>query len=149
MMSENHPTLVIASDHAGYLYKEKIKRFLADRGYTVADYGTSSEEPVDYPDFMRPAAQAVANGEFDLGIILGGSGNGEAITANKVAGIRCAVCWNVESARLAKAHNNANMISLGQRMMEDDTALKIVETWLETSFEGGRHIRRIAKIEAL
>jgi len=148
-MSKNHPTIVIASDHAGYLYKEKIKRFLADRSYTVADYGTSSEEPVDYPDFMRPAAQAVANGEFDLGIILGGSGNGEAITANKVAGIRCAVCWNAESARLAKAHNNANMISLGQRMMEADTALKIVETWLETSFEGGRHIRRIAKIEAL
>ncbi len=147
MMSKNLPTIVIASDHAGYLYKEKIKHYLADHGYTVADYGTSSEEPVDYPDFMKPAAEAVANAKFDLGIILGGSGNGEAITANKVSGIRCAVCWNVESARLAKAHNNANMISLGQRMVEADTALKIVETWLNTSFEGGRHLRRITKIE--
>jgi ribose 5-phosphate isomerase B len=98
---------------------------------------------------MRPAADAVASGECDRGIILGGSGNGEAIVANKVKGIRCAVCWNTESAKLAKEHNNANVISLGQRMMSAETAREIVDMWLSASFEGGRHEKRIKQIESM
>jgi ribose 5-phosphate isomerase B len=139
--------IAIASDHAGYMYKEKIKEFLVSKGYKVEDFGTYSEESVDYPLFIRPAAEAVARGECDDGVILGGSGNGEAIVANKVKGIRCAVCWSRDSARLAREHNNANIISLGQRMMTQETALAIVETWLSASFEGGRHERRIQQIE--
>jgi ribose 5-phosphate isomerase B len=139
--------IAIASDHAGYRYKEKIKELLQSQGHEVQDFGTDSEESVDYPVFIRPAAEAVARGECDQGIILGGSGNGEAIVANKVKGIRCAVCWSKESARLAREHNNANIISLGQRMMGEETALEIVETWLTATFEGGRHKRRIQQIE--
>ena len=139
--------IAIASDHAGYMYKEKIKEHLISNGYEVKDYGTASDESVDYPLFIRPAAEAVADNECDQGIILGGSGNGEAIVANKVRGIRCAVCWNEDSARLAREHNNANIISLGQRMMTLETALKIVDTWLSAKFEGGRHERRIKQIE--
>jgi ribose 5-phosphate isomerase B len=140
-------TIAIASDHAGYQYKEKIKEFLISKGHKVQDYGTHSEESVDYPLLIRPAAEAVARGECDQGIILGGSGNGEAIVANKVKGIRCAVCWDTESARLAREHNNANIISLGQRMMSIETALQVVEMWLSAAFEGGRHERRIKQIE--
>ncbi len=139
--------IAIASDHAGYRYKEKIKEHLTSMGYQVKDFGTDSEEPVDYPLFIRPAAEAVARGECDQGIVLGGSGNGEAIVANKVRGIRCAVCWNTDSARLAREHNDANVISLGQRMMSPETALEIVDTWLSAQFEGGRHKRRIEQIE--
>ena len=113
----------------------------------MRDFGTDSDEPVDYPDVIRPAARSVAAGECDAGVIFGGSGNGEAMTANKVRGIRCAVCWNVPSGKLAKGHNNANMISIGARMVPTDTALAIVDAWLSTGFEGGRHARRIAKIE--
>jgi ribose 5-phosphate isomerase B len=138
--------LVIASDHAGYEYKERIKTFLTDRGYQVKDFGTDSEQSVDYPLFIRPAAEAVANGNYDQGIILGGSGNGEAMVANKVKGIRCAVCWNLETARLAREHNNANMISIGQRLTPLETALTIVNTWLTGTFEGGRHERRILQM---
>jgi ribose 5-phosphate isomerase B len=115
--------------------------------HEVTDFGTHSEEPVDYPLFIRPVAEAVARGEFERGVVLGGSGNGEAITANRVKDIRCALCWNVESARLARQHNNANMLSLGQRMMTLEIALEIVRVWLETSFEGGRHQRRIDLID--
>jgi ribose 5-phosphate isomerase B len=140
-------TIALASDHAGFEYKEVIRHWLLDRGHDVRDFGTSSLEPVDYPDFIRPAAEAVARGECERGIVLGGSGNGEAIVANKVRGIRCAVCWNEESARLSRQHNDANVLSLGQRMISHDLALRIVELWLQTSFEGGRHARRIAKIE--
>ena len=117
-------------------------------GHTVTDSGTHSEEPVDYPLFIRPVAEAVAAGQVERGIVLGGSGNGEAIVANRVKDIRCAVCWNVESARLGRQHNNANVISLGQRMISLDTALEIVRVWLETPFEGGRHQRRIDLIDA-
>jgi ribose 5-phosphate isomerase B len=141
-------TIAIASDHAGYRYKEIIKDYLVSKGYTVMDFGTDSEEPVDYPKFIRPAAEAVGRGECDQGIVLGGSGNGEAIVANKVRGIRCALCWNEESARLAREHNDANVISLGQRMMSQDTAIKIVDTWLSAEFEGGRHEKRIEQIES-
>ena len=140
--------IAIGSDHAGFQYKEKIRAWLTAAGHTVTDSGTHSEEPVDYPLFIRPVAEAVAAGQVERGIVLGGSGNGEAIVANRVKGIRCAVCWNVESARLGRQHNNANVISLGQRMISLDTALEIVRVWLETPFEGGRHQRRIDLIDA-
>ena len=139
--------VAIGSDHAGFEYKEKIKAFLTSLGHEVRDFGTFSTEPVDYPLFIRPTAQAVASGECDRGIVLGGSGNGEAIVANKVHGIRCALCWSLETAKLAREHNDSNVLSLGQRMIPEDLALEIVKTWLTTTFEGGRHIRRIAEIE--
>ena len=138
----------IGSDHAGYRYKEEIKRFLAGQGHEVRDFGTDSEESVDYPVYIRPVAEAVAGGELERGIVLGGSGNGEAMAANRVRGVRCALCWNAESARLGRQHNDANMISLGQRMMVLETALDIVRIWLETPFEGGRHVRRIQLLDA-
>ena len=138
----------IGSDHAGYRYKEEIRRFLAGQGHEVRDFGTDSEESVDYPVYIRPVAEAVAGGELERGIVLGGSGNGEAMAANRVRGVRCALCWNAESARLGRQHNDANMISLGQRMMTLETALDIVRIWLETPFEGGRHVRRIQLLDA-
>ena len=113
----------------------------------MVDFGTNSPAPVDYPDNIRPAAESVAKGECEIGIVLGGSGNGEAIVANKVRGVRCGLCWNEESALLTKKHNNANVISIGARMVSESLALKIVDVWLATAFEGGRHIQRIAKIE--
>jgi len=140
--------IAIGSDHAGFLYKEKIRDFLRERGHSVTDFGTHSEEPVDYPLFIRPVAEAVARHEFERGIVLGGSGNGEAIVANRVKGIRCPVCWNAESARLGRQHNDANMISLGQRMMTLEMALEIMKIWLETPFEGGRHQHRIELIDS-
>ncbi len=140
--------IAIGSDHAGFQYKDKIGHFLQDRGHIVTDFGTYSEEPVDYPVFIRPVALAVASGQCARGVVLGGSGNGEAIVANRVAGIRCAVCWNEQSVRFARQHNDANIISLGQRMMDLKTALEIVRLWLETAFEGGRHQRRIEMIDA-
>ena len=139
--------IAIGSDHAGYRYKEKIKQLLGELGHEVTDFGTDSEESVDYPLFIRPVAESVARGEHERGIVLGGSGNGEAMAANRFKTIRCAVCWNVESARLARQHNDANMISLGQRMMSEDEALEIVRVWLETDFEGGRHVRRIQQLD--
>jgi ribose 5-phosphate isomerase B len=140
--------IAIGSDHAGFRYKEAIKELLRSLHHEVTDFGTHSEEPVDYPLFIRPVAEAVARGEFDRGVVLGGSGNGEAITANRVKGIRCGLCWNIESARLARQHNNANMLSLGQRMMTLEIALEIVRVWLGTPFEGGRHQRRIGLIDS-
>lgn len=140
--------IAIGSDHAGYDYKERIKSFLAAGGHEVKDFGTNSDESVDYPIYIRPVAEAVATGEYERGIILGGSGNGEAMVANRIRGIRCALCWNIQSARLAREHNDANMISLGQRMMSVETALDIVRVWLETGFAGGRHERRIGQIDA-
>ncbi len=139
--------IAIGSDHAGFEYKEKIKALLAELGYQVQDFGTNGRATVDYPTFIRPVAEAVARGEFERGIVLGGSGNGEAIAANKVRGIRCALCWNAETARLARAHNDANMISIGQRMISLETALELVKVWLATPFEGGRHLQRIQQLE--
>jgi ribose 5-phosphate isomerase B len=140
--------IAIASDHAGYRYKQEIARLLTGLGHEVRDFGTHSEESVDYPVFIRPAAEAVAAGECERGIVLGGSGNGEAMAANRVRGVRCALCWNQESARLGRQHNDANMISLGERMMPLETALEIVRIWLDTPFEGGRHVRRIQQLDA-
>jgi ribose 5-phosphate isomerase B len=139
--------IALGSDHAGFEYKEKIREFLKSLGHTVQDFGTHSPEPVDYPLFIRPAAAAVARGECERAVVLGGSGNGEAITANRLKGIRCALCWNEDSARLAREHNDANVLSLGQRMMSLETALELVRIWLTTPFEGGRHQRRIELID--
>lgn len=139
--------IAMASDHAGFRYKTMLAEHLRSRGHEVVDFGTDSEEPVDYPDFIRPAAEAVAQGRCARGIVLGGSGNGEAMTANRVPGIRCAVCWNEESARLARAHNDANMLSLGERLVSPEMARAIVDVWLTVDFEGGRHARRIAKLD--
>ena len=139
--------IALASDHAGYDYKEEIKGFLAAAGHEVVDFGTDSEESVDYPLFIRPAAEAVARGECDRAIVLGGSGNGEAMTANRIPGVRCALCWDERTARLAREHNDANALSLGQRLISRETALAIVKVWLETPFEGGRHVRRIQMID--
>ena len=141
--------IAIGSDHAGFKYKELLIAWLRERGHEVVDFGTHSEEPVDYPFFIRPVALAVAAGEFPRGIVLGGSGNGEAIVANRVPGVRCTLCWNVESARLARQHNDGNVLSLGERMMAPDEAVRILETWLNTDFEGGRHLRRIREIDDL
>ena len=139
----------IGSDHAGFEYKERIKQLLRELGHEVRDFGTDSAvEPVDYPDYIRPVAEAVARGELERGIVLGGSGNGEAIVANRVRGVRCALCWNLESARLGREHNDANVLSLGQRMLPVDLALEIVRVWLATPFAGGRHERRIREIDA-
>src|SRR5205823_13168498 len=137
----------LGSDHAGFRCKEKVKQFLGTLGHEVHDCGTFNEEPVDYPVFIRPAAEAVARGECERGIVFGGSGNGEAMAANKVRGIRCALCWNEEVARLSRQHNDANVLSLGERVIPEETGLAIVRVWLTTEFEGGRHIRRIAEIE--
>jgi len=141
--------IAIGSDHAGFRYKEKIKELLRSLGHEVKDFGTNSEAPVDYPLFIRPTAEAVARGECERGIVLGGSGNGEAIVANRVKGIRCALCWNLESARLGREHNNANVISMGERMVDLETAFEIVRVWLTTPFESGRHQRRIDLIDAV
>jgi ribose 5-phosphate isomerase B len=137
----------IGSDHAGFEYKESIKPFLQGLGHEVRDFGTNSPEPVDYPRFIRPVAEAVAAGQCERGIVLGGSGNGEAMVANRVRGIRCALCWNLETARLGRAHNDANMLSLGARMVPLDLALQIVQVWLDTPFAGGRHALRIQEMD--
>lgn len=137
----------IASDHAGFKYKALLIDHLQSKGYEVQDFGTDSEKSVDYPDFIKPAAKAVSQKKVEVGIVLGGSGNGEAIAANKVNGIRCAVCWNIDSAILAKEHNNANMISIGQRMVTEEMAIQMVDAWLNARFVGGRHIERINEIE--
>ena len=139
--------IALGADHAGYGYKEAVKSLLLNSGHEVEDFGTYSDESVDYPLFIRPAAEAVAQGRCQKGIVFGGSGNGEAMCANKVQGIRCALCWNTESAHLASEHNHANIISIGQRMIDKETALKIVRTWLDTPFEGGRHQRRIDMLD--
>ncbi len=141
-------TVAIGSDHAGYIYKQAIIAHLQGQGYTVKDYGTDSPESCDYPDFIRPVAEAVAAGEYDRGIVLGGSGNGEAIVANRVKGVRCGLCWNEQVAIWNRSHNDGNVLSIGERTVSQDEALHIVDTWLTTAFEGGRHQPRIDKIDA-
>lgn len=138
----------IGSDHAGFKYKEQIKEFLSQAGHEAVDFGTHSEEAVDYPVFIRPVAEAVAKGMVERGIVLGGSGNGEAMVANRVKGVRCALCWSDETARWGREHNNANVLALGQRTVSIEMALIIVRLWLETPFAGGRHEQRIKMIDA-
>ncbi len=140
--------IAVASDHAGYEYKQAILSHLAQRGHEAVDFGTDSNERCDYPLFIRPAAEALARGEVDRAIVLGGSGNGEAIVANRVAGVRCAMCWNDWSASMGRAHNDANCIAIGQRTVDLEQALKIVDLFLDTPFEGGRHERRIRLIDS-
>lgn len=139
--------IALGCDHAGFRYKEILKAALAGQGHAVTDFGTHSPESVDYPLFVRPVAEGVAAGTFERGIVLGGSGNGEAIVANRVRGVRCTVCWNVDSARLARQHNDANVLSLGERLIPEVDLLAMVEVWLTTDFEGGRHLRRIRMID--
>jgi ribose 5-phosphate isomerase B len=148
-MTQQLPKIALGTDHAGYEYKEHLKTCLQEKGYPVEDYGTHSSESVDYPMYVKPAAKAVSEGKCDLGIVLGGSGNGEAIAANKVPGIRCALCWDETTGRLAKEHNNANVLSLGQRQITKEMAWKIVQAWLGAEFEGGRHQRRIDQLETV
>jgi len=138
--------IAIGSDHAGFQFKTLLIDLMQDMGHEVEDFGTHSEQSVDYPDFVRPVAEAVARGEFDRGVVLGGSGNGEAIVANKVKGVRCALCWDVTTARLARQHNDANVVSLGQRVVSMEAAKDLVAVFLTTEFEGGRHVRRLEKI---
>ena len=140
-------TIAIGSDHAGFAYKEAIRRALAAEGHAVRDFGTYSDAPCDYPDFVRPVAQAVARGEFERGIVLGGSGNGEAMVANRIRGIRCGLCWTEQVAIWNRSHNDANVLSLGQRTITEAEALAIVRVRLATPFEGGRHLPRIRKID--
>jgi ribose 5-phosphate isomerase B len=135
--------IALGSDHAGFRYKERVKSLVQELGHEPKDFGTFSEEPVDYPTFIRPAAEAVARGECDRGIVFGGSGNGEAMAANKVRGVRCGLAWNEESARLSRQHNDANVLSMGERMISEELMVKIVRLWLDTPFEGGRHVKRI------
>ena len=142
-------TIAIGSDHAGFAYKEAIKAALLSDGHTVRDLGTYSDAPCDYPDFIRPVAEAVARGEVQRGIVLGGSGNGEAIVANRVPGVRCGLCWNEQVAIWNRSHNDGNCLSLGQRTISEVEALHIVRTWLATEFEGGRHALRIKKIDGV
>jgi ribose 5-phosphate isomerase B len=137
----------LGSDHAGFIYKEKVKAFLLSLGHEVKDCGTDSTASVDYPDFIRPAAEAVASGECERGIVFGGSGNGEAMVANKVKGVRCGYVWNCQTATLCRQHNDANVISIGERMISEYIAMDCVKIFLDTPFEGGRHVERIAKIE--
>ena len=132
--------IAIGSDHAGFQYKQRISARLAELGHEVVDFGTFSPQSCDYPEFIRPAAMAVARAQCQRGIVLGGSGNGEAIVSNRLKGIRCAVCWDARSAILARQHNDANMISIEQ-------ALEIVDLFLVTPFEAGRHERRVRMID--
>jgi len=137
----------IGTDHAAFDLKNSIVELLRELGHEVVDCGTYSADSVDYPDFVRPAAEAVSRGEADRGIVLGGSGNGEAMVANKVPGIRCALCHDVTTARLSREHNDANVLSLGSRILGSEVARDIVTTWLNTPFSGEeRHARRIRKI---
>lgn len=139
--------IAIGADHAGFRYKEMIIEHLTANGHEVKDCGTFSAERCDYPDFIQPVARGVQAGEFERGIVLGGSGNGEAISANRFKGIRCAIAWDLRSAKFSRLHNDANVLSLGERMMSESECLEIVDLWLETPFEGGRHIPRLEKID--
>jgi ribose 5-phosphate isomerase B len=139
--------IAVASDHAGWEYKERIRAVLSESGHEVTDFGTDGPASVDYPRFIRPAAEAVARGTCERAVVLGGSGNGEAMVANKVRGVRCALAWSEETARLARAHNDANAVSIGQRTVSLETALAIVRIFLSTPFDGGRHDARVRSIE--
>ncbi len=138
--------IAIGNDHAGYEYKVAIIDLLTEQGFAVMDYGCFSTDSVDYPDFIHPVAEAVESGYADLGIILCGSGNGAAITANKHQQIRAALCWNKELVKLARQHNDANILALPARFIDLQLALEMVNVFMKTSFEGGRHLRRVDKI---
>lgn len=146
MSSNNNNIIAIGSDHAGYEYKAAIVKWLEEKGYEVLDFGTDSTASVDYPDHIHPVAQRVEEGKAMLGVILCGSGNGAAMTANKHQGIRAALCWTKEIAALARQHNDANIISIPARFVGQLQAVDMVDTFLHTAFEGGRHQRRVEKM---
>ncbi len=137
----------LACDHGGYSLKTQLDEYLKGLGHTVVDFGTFSTDSCDYPDFARPAAEAVANGECERGIVICTTGIGVSIVANKVRGVRCALCLNADMAHMTRAHNNANMIAMGQKYVDFDVAKQIVDEFLNTGFEGGKHARRVDKIE--
>ena len=139
--------IAVASDHGGYKLKEAVKGYLQSRDIEVIDLGTDSEESVDYPKFGKACANAVASGEVDKGIVCCGTGIGISIAANKVKGIRCGLCTNVEMAELTRKHNNANMLAMGGRIIDEETGLAITKAFVDTEFEGGRHQRRIDMLE--
>lgn len=139
-------TIVLGADHAGFEYKEAVKNYLIEQGYMVLDKGTHSTESVDYPDFIHPVAEAIENKDADLGIIFCGSGNGVAMTANKHQHIRAAIAWKPELATLARQHNDANVLSIPARFVSKQEAIEMVSTFLSSTFEGGRHQRRVDKI---
>jgi ribose 5-phosphate isomerase B len=142
-------TIAIGADHAGFIYKDPIAQYLKEKGYIVLDFGTQSSASVDYPDFAHPTATSVESGEADMGILICGSGNGVAITANKHQNIRCALCWEEEIASLSRLHNDANMISIPARFVSLDLAIRMVDIFLNTVFEGGRHANRVNKIACM
>ena len=141
--------LAIGSDHGGFELKKAVMKHLAERGVEYRDYGTFSAESCDYPDFGEAVGRAVASGECERGIVICGTGIGIAIAANKVRGVRCALCGDCYSAQMCREHNDANVLALGARVLGEGLALKIVDTYLDSSFQGGRHARRVAKIMAL
>ena len=141
--------IALGSDHAGYALKEDVKAFLEERGHEVVDYGTDSEQPVDYPAFIAAAAHAVGNGECERAIVMGGSGQGEQIAANKVHGVRAALCHDLFLAELSRKHNDANVLSMGGRVVAPAYAREIVRVWLDTGFEGGRHVPRLEQIASI
>jgi ribose 5-phosphate isomerase B len=141
--------IALASDHAGFAEKERIKPLLTDLGLQFEDLGTVSEASVDYPDYARKVAEEVAGGRVDQGVLVCGSGTGMAITANKVPGVRAAVAWSEETARLARQHNDANVLAIGARTTPPDEIPAIVRAWFSSNFEGGRHAERVAKIEGV
>lgn len=139
-------TIAIGCDHAGFQFKEAIKSALESKGFTIEDFGTHSEDSVDYPDFVHPVAEAIESGKADFGILICGSANGVAITANKHQSIRAAIAWQEDLAKLARQHNDANVLCLPARFIKLDLGLKLCEHFLNTDFEGGRHQRRVSKI---
>lgn len=141
--------IAIASDHGGFALKEKIKEHLLKRGFSVEDLGTYSEESVDYPVYGKACGEAVASGKANLGVVICGTGIGISIAANKIKGIRCGLCTSVEMAHLTKQHNNANILALGGRTTGVDLAAKIVDEWLDTEYEGGRHQRRVEMLDRM
>ncbi len=142
-------TVAIGSDHGGYEVKEEIKELLDDKGVEYTDFGTDSGESVDYPEFARPVAEAVAEGEYDKGILICGTGIGMSIAANKIKGVRAALCHDIYSARMTRKHNNSNVLTMGGRVIGSDLAREIAKVWVEEEFDGGRHQRRIDKISQL
>lgn len=148
-MPDSLKKIAIGTDHAGYKLKEYLKEYLKSQQYTVVDFGTDSEESVDYPDFIHPVANAVNKNEIEKGIIICGSGNGAAMVANKYRKVRAAICWNEDVAKFARQHNDANIISLPARFINPEQGLKILEVFLSTDFEGGRHLRRVEKISQI
>lgn len=141
--------IALAADHAGFEEKEKLKATLDELGVEYDDFGTDSADSVDYPDFARKVAESVSRGEYEQGLLVCGSGTGMAIAANKVRGVRAAVAWSPDIARLAREHNNANVLSIAARFTPDDEVKKIVKAWFDADFEGGRHERRVQKMEAI